>query len=154
MQKRGLFGLVLVGLLLAGGGCAKGDSVGSADDLSAWSIAMPNVTLSKDNVFTIDRVVAKEDGWVVIQNEINAKRSQVLGFAPVKAGENKNVTIKVNRDDATAQEYVSLYSDIGQIGTFEQGKSEESAFISVINEKPALDKDGQPVMLKFVAEVE
>jgi hypothetical protein len=79
-MKRAFLGILSV--LLLGAGCAT--------DPSAPAIRMPNHTLSKANTFTVDAVVAKEDGWLVLQNQINAKPSEVLGYVPVKAGSNNH----------------------------------------------------------------
>lgn len=138
----------IAALLLVGGGCS-----GPAD-LSKPSIRMTDKLLTKDNTFTIASVVATADGWVVMRNQINAKASEVLAFAPVKAGENTNIVLKINRDDATAQQYVTLYKDIGKIGEFETADSKASAFITDVNEEPVLDSKGKPVEILFLAEVE
>lgn len=134
--------------MLLGAGCAP-----KTADLSTSSVDMSNHTLSKNNVFTIDSVVATQDGWVVIRNEVDAKPSEVLGYAPVKTGETKNINISINRDDATAQQYVSLYKDTGTIGTFETVESATS-FVTDIKEEPATNKNGKLIHFKFFTEVE
>lgn len=149
-MRKEIFPVVITAMLvLAGGGCSG--SVGM--DTSAPSIAMPNHTLSKDNVFTIKNVAATADGWVVIRNQINGKPSEVLGYAPVKTGNNANITITINRDDATAQQFVTLYKDTGVIGTFEKLESPTS-FVADIKEEPVLGKDGRPTEIIFLTELE
>lgn len=143
-MKRVLLGVF--SLLLLGAGCAS--------DPSAPVIKMTNHTLSKANTFTVDTVVAKNDGWLVLQNEINAKPSEVLAYAPIKVGENKNITFTINRDDATARQYVTLYKDVGKIGTFETADSKESAFLTEIQEEPVLNAKDKLVQIIFLAEVE
>lgn len=154
-----LFIPLLAGTLLLGAGCTPAEKQNNQPvpntpgtsasndvvDLSSPSIKMTNLTLRKDDTFTIERIIALEDGWVAIVNELNAKPVEVIGYAPVKKGLNSNVKVKISRYDATAQEYVYLLRDAGTIGEFD-GNLEDEEY--------ATDEAGKPVVFKFLAEVE
>ena len=92
--------------------------------LSAGTFAAaadPSVAVS-DQVATggkvwIDKIVAVQDGWVVIH--AGDKAGTVMGFAPVKAGENDKVAVNIDMSKGTPTVSAMLHIDNGVVGTYE-----------------------------------
>jgi hypothetical protein len=95
--------------------------------------------------FTIPSVLSSADGWIVIHS--TAAGGPVIGHAPVKAGLNLNVKVKID-DPTTITDQVSamLHIDAGKIGTYEfpgpDAPVKDSAD-QLIN--PLFSTTGQPV---------
>jgi LPXTG-motif cell wall-anchored protein len=75
----------------------------------------------KNGSITIEEVYASVDGWVAVHNDDNGKFGpKVIGKTAVKAGETKNVVIKLDEDvPAGAKVWPMLHIDAGTIGTYE-----------------------------------
>lgn len=65
----------------------------------------------------VDKVVAVQDGWIVIH--AGDKDGTVLGYAPVKAGQNNNVDVDIDLTKGTPTVSAMLHVDAGKIGTYE-----------------------------------
>jgi len=74
--------------------------------------------LADDGTFTVPYVLASKDGWIVIH--ANDQNGTQLGHAPVKAGFNQDVKVKID-DPTKITDKVSamLHIDAGQIGVYE-----------------------------------
>ena len=72
-----------------------------------------------DGQVTIDKVVAEKDGWIVIHIEKDGKPGPIIGYAPVKAGENTNIQVTIDLEKATETLFAMLHVDEGQMGTYE-----------------------------------
>ena len=76
----------------------------------------------QDSTILIPKVVAAQNGWIVIH--AGDKDGTVLGYAPVKAGENANVKVKIDLSKATLTISAMLHIDNGLIGTYEFPKAD------------------------------
>jgi hypothetical protein len=74
--------------------------------------------LADDGTFTVPYVLATKDGWIVIH--ANDATATVLGHAPVKAGLNEGVKVKIDDPSKiTPKVSAMLHIDAGTIGTYE-----------------------------------
>jgi hypothetical protein len=95
-----------------------------------------NGSITVDNVSGVER-----DGWLVIHNDSNGTPGEVIGYAPVQAGANNNITVVLNetalQNITTGTYFAMLHVDLGTPGVFE----------------PDLDipveMNGEPVMVAF-----
>jgi LPXTG-motif cell wall-anchored protein len=74
-----------------------------------------------DNSVTVARVVAAQDGWIVIHtNTAENRPGPVIGQSPVKAGENANVRVQLSQTPQPGDKlWPMLHIDAGTIGTYE-----------------------------------
>ncbi len=72
-----------------------------------------------DGKVAIARVTAPQDGWIVIHAQKDGKPGPILGFAPVKAGNNENVLVEIDPAMASPTVYAMLHVDAGESGKFE-----------------------------------
>jgi LPXTG-motif cell wall-anchored protein len=73
-----------------------------------------------DDTITVATVTAGQDGWIVAHLDENGAPGKVLGQTAVKAGENKDVKIKLSEDvPAGGKLWPMLHIDAGTIGTYE-----------------------------------
>jgi hypothetical protein len=83
----------------------------------------PSITVEDQDVengnVTIQQVVAEEQGWIVIHAEEDGEPGPVIGYTQVAAGENSNVVVEIDQEQATETLYAMLHIDAGQIGEFE-----------------------------------
>ena len=74
-------------------------------------------------VILLDSVTAAQDGWVVVYKDPNLTSGEIVGYAPVKAGTNKDV--KVTIDTAKVGDaptlWARLHVDNDVMGVFEWG---------------------------------
>jgi LPXTG-motif cell wall-anchored protein len=93
----------------AGGGAAEPKDAVEADDQ-----ALNNGSI------TVAEVYASVDGWIAVHLDEGGKPGKVIGTAPVKAGETKNVVVKLGEDvPAGGKVWPMLHIDAGTIGTYE-----------------------------------
>src|SRR6476469_8090054 len=116
MIKHTLFLALVTALLLTG-------LTRTAHAQATPAVSAQDQTLGSDNSVTVAQVVAAQDGWIVI-HESNPDGSIVLpgiiGKTPVKAGENSNVKIMLDKQVANgAKLWPMLHIDAGVIGTYE-----------------------------------
>jgi len=77
-------------------------------------------TLIDGNKVKIDLVTSSGPGWLVIYTLNDAGQPvQPIGQAPIKDGENRDVTVQVDPSRATGTLYAQLHVDHGQVGTYE-----------------------------------
>jgi LPXTG-motif cell wall-anchored protein len=92
----------------AGGAAAPKDAV-EADDQPL-----------KNGSITVAEVYASVDGWIAVHLDEGGKPGKVIGNAPVKAGETKNVVVKLGEDvPAGGKVWPMLHIDAGTKGTYE-----------------------------------
>src|SRR6266508_2205528 len=93
----------------AGGGAAEPKDAVEADDQ-----ALNNGSI------TVAEVYASVDGWIAVHLDEGGKPGKVIGNAPVKAGETKNVVVKLGEAvPAGGKVWPMLHIDAGTIGTYE-----------------------------------
>jgi predicted lipoprotein with Yx(FWY)xxD motif len=74
----------------------------------------------QDGAIHIDNVVSIGQGWVVIWTLPENGASEAIGYAPVKDGDNPNVSVPVEAAKASPQMLAILHLDAGQQGVYEQ----------------------------------
>jgi predicted lipoprotein with Yx(FWY)xxD motif len=67
----------------------------------------------------VAKVFSKGPGWIAIHAQQGGQIGPVIGYAPLKDGENDNVTVKIDPTKATSTLYAMLHVDAGVIGTYE-----------------------------------
>jgi LPXTG-motif cell wall-anchored protein len=74
----------------------------------------------KNGSITVANVTATVDGWIVAHVDENGAPGKVIGQTAVKAGENKNVVIKLSENVAAGSKlWPMLHIDAGTKGTYE-----------------------------------
>ncbi len=68
---------------------------------------------------TVAKVFSDGPGWMVIHAQQEGKPGPILGFSPVTVGENSDVTVEINPNEATETLYAMLHTDAGQEGIWE-----------------------------------
>ena len=106
----------------------------------ANAVTVEDQELSSDNTVTIGEIIADVDGWMVIHAQADGKPGPILGVAPVKAGENTAVIVKIDPAAATEIVYAMLHVDAGVAGEFEFPGGEDG---------PATDAAGNVVTPPF-----
>lgn len=85
----------------------------------------PSVTVSDQFVFgdevVIDDVYSAGSGFLVIHIDNNGTPGPVAGYAPVYAGDNRNVRVSIDTSMATPMLFAMLHEDTGVVGTYEFG---------------------------------
>lgn len=111
---------------------------------SGVMIVVSNQAIGQDNSLMISKVRATQPGWVVIYGDTDGQPGEVVGWAPVRQGENDQ--IKLTLTGTSVQSAVSggmlwavLHVDMGAPGTFE--------FPGV--DAPLKDASGNLVMTSF-----
>ncbi len=87
------------------------------------SPAVPKVSVSsqyiENGMVTIRRVVSDGPGWLVIHADNKGAPGEDLGWAPVVAGVNRNVRVKIDAAKATPDLWAMLHVDAGVVGKYE-----------------------------------
>lgn len=95
-------------------------------------------------VATIDQVTAARDGWVVVYKRADLAPDMIVGYAPVRAGDNDGV--RVTLENARLKDintlWIRLHVDEGAKGVFEWGRGKPLADYPV-------SENGQPVLTTF-----
>lgn len=136
-------------------GGMMGGAEGAEMKMGSFVIAAPQnarIDVAKDgeanaeaDTLTVKRVVAPVDGWIVVRS--TAATGGVLGTAPVKRGESRNVAVKVANPDSHDVR-VALHIDGGTRGTFEF----DSTGVRLASDRPVF-ASGVPVEEAVVADV-
>lgn len=81
----------------------------------------------------INRVLTPVDGWVIVRADGgDGTAGPLVGAAPVNAGENRSVSVAVDRTrDYSGGVFVSLVADKGAIGTFEYTTGDPADTVSL-----------------------
>jgi predicted lipoprotein with Yx(FWY)xxD motif len=90
-------------------------------------------------------VFSSGPGWMVIHAQTNNTIGEVVGFAPVKDGDNQNVTIALDPAKVTPVMYAMLHADSGQVGKYEYPGPDVPVMVSGQMVAPAFSTSGQPV---------
>jgi LPXTG-motif cell wall-anchored protein len=73
-----------------------------------------------NGAITVEEIYASQDGWIVVHLDEGGKPGKVIGFSPVKAGEVKDVAVKLTENvPAGGKLWPMLHIDAGTIGTYE-----------------------------------
>jgi plastocyanin len=90
---------------------------------AAKAAAMPSVSVAdqpiENDTVTVAKVVSNGPGWIVIHADKNGAPGPVLGYAPVKDGDNTDVAVKLAAEGRTETLYAMLHTDAGKVGTYE-----------------------------------
>jgi hypothetical protein len=121
---------------MGGASSTGGMAIGVVAASRNASMSVP-VFRSESGVIAISRVLAPDDGWLVARSV--APAGGVLGFTPVRAGENRDVALRVRSiDDRNVS--VTLFVDRGVRGSFDFDPQRPDSSL----DKPVL-VDGVPV---------
>lgn len=88
------------------------------DNAMTPSVVVNNQAIANGTV-TISEVISDGAGWLVVHAQADGKPGPILGFSPVFDGENSNVVVEIDTDEATEILYAMLHTDAGETGTFE-----------------------------------
>jgi plastocyanin len=72
-----------------------------------------------DGMVTVDLVSAQERGWIVIHAQADGAPGPVIGFAAIEVGNNANVAVEIDIDQATETLYAMLHLDLAATGEYE-----------------------------------
>ncbi|MCR4279941.1 MAG: plastocyanin/azurin family copper-binding protein [Candidatus Komeilibacteria bacterium] len=113
--------IILIGIILTSDGLEDNDFMlnNEFSDGAAATIEATDQTVNNDNIVTVARVIAYEDGWAVVHASNNGQVGRILGFAPIMAGTNEDVSVSINTAEAGEELVVMLHVDAGVKGTFE-----------------------------------
>lgn len=91
--------------------------------------APPNIVVGdqeiEDGTIVVRRVDSDVPGWIVVHADKDGAPGRVIGYAPVKAGLSRNVSVSVDTGAATDTLHVMLHYDEGTEGTYEYPGSDE-----------------------------
>jgi hypothetical protein len=88
---------------------------------TAYVIQMSDQPVAEDNTVVADTAVMDAPGWLVIHSDNNGQPGPVLGFAPVSAGRNADVSVEISSDGRTESVWPMLHVDTGTVGEYEFG---------------------------------
>jgi len=83
------------------------------------SVSANRQVLGDDGQVTIDKIVALQDGWIVVYVDDDGQKGEVLGFTPVAEGTSEGVSVSVDPLQAGEALYIVYHVDGGEIGIFE-----------------------------------
>ncbi len=83
------------------------------------AVTVADQALGAGNIVTIANVTSDGAGWLVIHAQADGGPGPILGFAPVKPGNNENVIVTIDTAGATETLYAMLHVDAGTAGTYE-----------------------------------
>ena len=89
----------------------------NVDVISAWAQIV-------DSSVTIANITAQVDGFIVIHADNDGAFGDVIGSAPVSAGQNSDVVVEVDAASVTDILWPMLHVDTGEIGVYEFGTVE------------------------------
>ncbi|HEC23029.1 MAG TPA: hypothetical protein ENI95_08940 [Chloroflexi bacterium] len=99
---------------------ANGNIVTPSFELSASAVVVFDQPVSPSNTVTVARVLAKQQGWVVVHAQgADGGVGPVLGHAAVGPGENYNVNVVVDPAGVTDVMYAMLHTDAGEAFVYE-----------------------------------
>lgn len=93
--------------------------------VEASASVVPKIIVANQNPVSGNIVIQEVDsdgpGFAVVHASLNGAPGEVLGYAPVRNGVNRNVVVSINMARATSPLFVVLHKDGGSIGTYEEG---------------------------------
>jgi plastocyanin len=103
-------------------------------DAPAPAAITPSVTVADqaivDGKVTIAQVVSAGPGWLVIHAQKDGQPGSVLGYSPVKEGDNQDVVVVIDVAKATGTLYAMLHRDAGTVGSYEFPGSDGPVLVS------------------------
>jgi heme/copper-type cytochrome/quinol oxidase subunit 2 len=90
----------------------------SAQVMGGPRVSVENQTIVESRV-VIAKVVSEDPGWLVIHTEADGKPGKVIGYIPIKAGRNINLSLPVDATKATDSLFAMLHTDAGIAGLHE-----------------------------------
>jgi hypothetical protein len=107
------------------------------------AIHVETQTLEAGGLVTLSEVSSPGDGFVVIRTRKGEKPGDVIGRAPVTAGDNLNVSVKLEREIPKGSKLLAvLHEDTGEKGAFEYAPDKSGADMPV-------QKSGRALMVPF-----
>jgi hypothetical protein len=128
--------------IIAGVGTAMALSIGAAAHTKPAIMAGgSSMEVGVDNgMLMVESVTAPADAFIAVHVMTEDKPGEVIGHAPVKKGENKNVEIKLDKEPSVGDKLsIMLHQDTGKMGTYEFGME------GSMEDAPVM-ADGKPVM--------
>jgi hypothetical protein len=86
----------------------------------------------------VDRAVINAPGWIAVYSDFNGFTDRLLGFAPLEAGVNEEVTVPIE-GAITSLLHIMLHEDSGAIGEFEYPSGDP----------PLRDDEGRALLFTF-----
>lgn len=83
------------------------------------AVTVSDQDLGDGSTVTIDSVTADVAGWLVVHADADGAPGPVLGFAPVQAGDNRDVVVELDAAGLTETLYAMLHVDAGTAGEYE-----------------------------------
>lgn len=81
---------------------------------------------------SVDRILTPVDGWVILRADRDGVPGELIGAAPIRAGENRNVGVVIDRSGGYPEgAFVSLLADKGTIGAFEYSTGDPDDSVSL-----------------------
>ncbi len=72
-----------------------------------------------NNSVTVQRVMATESSWLVIQTETNQVPGPVIGYLKINKGETKDIKVTIDSAQATTRLFAMIHEDTGEKGKFD-----------------------------------
>jgi plastocyanin len=110
----------------------------AVDGLPENAVSVRDQPLGEGNTVTVPAVKSEVAGWMVIHAD-DSGPGPVIGFAPVEAGINRDVSVELDAEGVTDTLYAMLHIDAGVEGEYEFPGEDG----------PAMDADGNVVVLPF-----
>lgn len=102
------FGLALVLLLLAPTVLAQMTPLIEVNDQAI-----------EEGMVTVARATSQGPGWMVIHADDEGSPGAVIGYTALQDGENTDVMVEIDVQQATETLYAMLHTDTGEVGTYE-----------------------------------
>ncbi len=95
-----------------------GGGISNEGFVTVESVRAAPMLMGSDGVVTVPAALIKEDGWMVIH--ATSEGAPVIGYAPLKAGLNKDIQVEVDMAMYTTGGLLAmLHADAGTVGTYE-----------------------------------
>ena len=104
-------------------------------EVSESSVIVEDQDASAGSVI-IEDVHAAQAGWIVIHINQDGAPGPIVGFTPVKAGENHDVEVEIDLAQATEDLFAMLHTDAGVLGEYEFPGDDIPVFVGeeIVNE--------------------
>jgi predicted lipoprotein with Yx(FWY)xxD motif len=131
MNRKALYAIVLLMawfVLVACGGQAAEPTpeapaapvVDTSEELTVTNaVTVADQMLGTGNSVTIASVTSDTAGWLVIHADADGNPGPIVGYSPVRAGENSDISVEIDPAAATATLYAMLHVDAGTVGEYE-----------------------------------
>jgi plastocyanin len=104
-------------------------------EVSESSVIVEDQDASAGSVI-IEDVHAAQAGWIVIHINQDGAPGPIVGFSPVKDGENHDVEVEIDLAQATEDLFAMLHIDVGVLGEYEFPGDDIPVFVGeeIVNE--------------------